>query len=67
MQIILSGEDGDEKPQISCARVKSSGQEVFIQGDLLGPIPVSATNVIKIEIETVEKQAYSLGVNVYAY
>lgn len=67
VQIILSGEDGDEKPQISCARVKSSGQEVFIQGDLLGPIPVSATNVIKIEIETVEKQAYSLGVNVYAY
>lgn len=67
VQVILSGEDSNEKPIIVSARMKTSGEEVLVQGDLIGPISVFATKAVKIEIETAEKVSYSLGVNVYAY
>ena len=67
VQVILSGEDGNEKPQIVAARDKLSGNAILIQGDLVGPFRVFANQVIKIEIETAERVSYSLGVNVYAY
>lgn len=67
IQVILSGEDGNEKPQIIAAREKATGSDVLIQGDLVGPIHVFASKAVKIEIETAEKASYSLGVNVYAY
>ena len=67
IQVILSGEDGNEKPQIVAAREKETGNVVLIQGDLVGPIRVFANKAVKIEIETAEKISYSLGVNVYAY
>lgn len=67
VQVVLSGEDSNEKPEIVSAHIKSSGKEILVQGDLIGPIPVFVTKAVKIEIETAEKASYSLGVNVYAY
>lgn len=67
IQVFLSGEDGNETPQIVTAREKLTGNIVLIQGDLIGPIKVFSNKVVKIEIETAEKISYSLGVNVYAY
>lgn len=67
VQFFLSGEDGNEKPQIVAAREKTTGNILLIQGDLVGPIQLFSDKVVKIEIETAEKTSYSLGVNVYAY
>lgn len=67
VQFFLSGEDGNEKPQIVAAREKTTGNFLLIQGDLVGPIQLFSDKVVKIEIETAEKTSYSLGVNVYAY
>lgn len=67
VQVFLSGEDGNEIPQIVDAREKLTGNAVLTQGDLIGPIQVFSNKIVKIEIETAEKTSYSLGVNVYAH
>ena len=67
VQVILSGEDSNEKATIVSAQIKTSGKKIGVQGELIGPFPVFSSQITKIEIETAEKTSYSLGVNVYAY
>ena len=67
VQVILSGEERDEKPKIVSARIKSTGDTIPVQENLIGPFSISVDQVTKIELETEEKVSYSLGVNVYAY
>ena len=66
VEVILSGEDGNGKPQILSARDKLTGTPLLVHDDMVGPFPIFANSTVKIEIETAEKTSYSLGVNVYA-
>ena len=67
IQIMLSGEEANAVPCILLAEDKASGEEIGIQGDLIGPISLSSSVVTKINIQTTSQTSYSLGVNVYAY
>ena len=67
VQVFLSGEDSNEAPQIVSAKQKTTGEDILIKGDFIGPFSLSSSEITKILIITEEKTSYSLGVNVYAY
>lgn len=50
VQVFLSGEDGNEMPQIVAAREKLTGNAILIQGDLIGPIHMFSNKVVLCKV-----------------